>query len=86
MEEKSIMTKSGKLTSKRNKLQHLPAVSHATRGTFPKVFDAIPLAVISVDWKGQIQYMNRAAKSMLGEPDLSNLEEWPQLAFIWTMA
>ncbi len=44
-----------------------------------KVFDAIPLAIVSVDWKGQIQYMNRAAKSLLGEPDKDlKLEEWSQ--------
>jgi PAS domain S-box-containing protein len=44
-----------------------------------KIFDALPLAVVSVDWKGQIQYMNRIAKSMLGEPEGSfGLEDWPK--------
>jgi PAS domain S-box-containing protein len=45
-----------------------------------KVFDAIPIAILSLDWKGQIQYMNRAARSMLGELDPQlKLEEWPRV-------
>ncbi|RPI94820.1 MAG: PAS domain S-box protein [Chloroflexi bacterium] len=82
MEEKSIMTRSGKTTSKKRKSNPTaPSLVNVEPQMVPspKVFDAIPLAVISVDWQGQIQYMNKAAKSMLGEPDgLRSLEEWPQ--------
>src|SRR5690349_14704013 len=82
MVEKSVMTKSGKSKPKKQ------AVSSTTYEVAPvdaqvmasqKVFDAIPLAIISVDWNGQIQYMNRTAKALLGEPDSQlSLEEWPQ--------
>jgi PAS domain S-box-containing protein len=82
MEEKSTMTKSGKLTQSKRK-------STTTKSLFTnveqpllsdRVFDAIPVAIIAVDWKGQFQYMNRAAKSMLGEPDqYLKLEEWPRV-------
>ncbi|HJQ14941.1 MAG TPA: PAS domain S-box protein [Anaerolineales bacterium] len=42
-----------------------------------KIFEAIPLAIVSVNWQGQIQYMNKAAKALLGEPDQQlKLEEW----------
>lgn len=82
MEDKSLMTKSGKLTPKKRKSNTTPSpLVSLEQQMIPsqKVFDALPLAIISVDWKGQIQYMNRAAKSMLGEPDgLLQLEEWPQ--------
>jgi PAS domain S-box-containing protein len=82
MVEKSVMTKSGKSTQKKQaanttKYQPLPADSQTIASQ--KVFDAIPLAIISVDWNGQIQYMNKAAKSLLGEPDQHlKLEDWPR--------
>lgn len=82
MEDKSLMTKSGKPTPKKRKPNTTPPpLVSLDQQMIPsqKVFDALPLAIVSVDWKGQIQYMNRAAKSMLGEPDgLLKLEEWPQ--------
>ena len=80
MEEKSVMTKSGKVNKKKQttteyQLTHTDPQIIASQ----KLFDAIPLAVVSVDWNGYIQYMNKAAKSMLGEPDGHfKLEEWPQ--------
>jgi PAS domain S-box-containing protein len=82
VEDKSLMTKSGKPTPKKRKSNTapLPLVS-LEQQMLPsqKVFDAIPLAVISVDWKGQVQYMNRAAQSLLGEAESSlKLEEWPR--------
>ncbi|HEX2996322.1 MAG TPA: PAS domain S-box protein [Anaerolineales bacterium] len=44
-----------------------------------KVFDAIPLAIVSVDWQGKIQYMNKVARSMLGtSPELLLPEDWSQ--------
>lgn len=82
MEEKSIMTKSGKPTPKKRKPNTTPPRSVSVEPQMipsSKVFDAIPLAIISVDWQGQIQYMNRVAKSMLDEPDgFLRLEDWPQ--------
>jgi len=82
MDDKSIMTRSDKLTRKKqtSPTTNLPAVNLEPQiAPSQKVFDAIPLAVVSVDWKGQIQYMNRAAKSLLGEADPSlKLEDWPQ--------
>jgi PAS domain S-box-containing protein len=80
MEEKSIMTKSGKLSQrKRTSTKSLLASIEPQTMLSEKVFDAIPLAIICVDWKGQIQYINRAAKSLLGEPDKDlKLGEWPE--------
>lgn len=82
MEEKSLMTRSGKSTPKKRKSNTTPpALISLDQQPIPsqKVFDAIPLAIVSVDWKGQVQYMNRAAKAMLGEPaGTLKLEEWPQ--------
>ena len=82
MVEKSVMTKSGKSNPKKKtatstKYQPLPVDAQTMASQ--KLFDAIPLAIVSVDWQGRIQYMNRAAVSLLGEPapDLQ-LEEWPQ--------
>ena len=81
MEEKSIMTKSGKSNDrKKNSNSTKSILVNVEQQTLPseKVFDAIPIAILSVDWNGQLQYMNRAAKSLLGEPDLQlRLEEWP---------
>jgi PAS domain S-box-containing protein len=81
MEEKSIMTKSGKVNQKKKTSKTTKSlITTADQPMIPseKVFDAVPLAIISVDWKGQIQYMNQMARSMLGEPDVHlKLEEWP---------
>jgi PAS domain S-box-containing protein len=85
MQEKSIMTRSQKLNPKKKKLSTSKSISSNDHQILPseKVFDAIPLGIISVNWKGQIQYMNRIAKTMLGEPDEHlKLEDWPaQLGF-----
>jgi PAS domain-containing protein len=83
MAEKSVMAKSGKSNQKKQSLpatkyQLLPVDAQTTASQ--RVFDALPLAIVSVDWGGQIQYMNRAAKTLLGEPDRQiKLEEWPQI-------
>src|SRR5215212_7770794 len=77
-----VMTKSSKSKQKKQtettaKLPALPINGQTTPSQ--KVFDALPLAIVSVDWNGQIQYMNRAAKSLLGEPEPHlKLEEWPK--------
>jgi PAS domain S-box-containing protein len=80
MEEKSVMTKSGKVSRKKQttteyQLAHIDPQVLASQ----KLFDAIPLAVVSVDWEGYIQLMNKSAKSLLGESsERFRLEEWPQ--------
>jgi PAS domain S-box-containing protein len=82
MAEKSVMTKSDKSNQKKQtatttNYQPLPINSPTVASQ--KIFDAIPLALVSVDWNGQIQYMNRAARSLIGEPEPHlKLEEWPQ--------
>ncbi|HEU0292234.1 MAG TPA: PAS domain S-box protein [Anaerolineales bacterium] len=44
-----------------------------------KILDALPFGVVSVDALGKIQYMNRVARSLLGEPDQALvLGQWPQ--------
>ena len=82
MVEKSVMTKSGKSKQKKQTpttTEYQPVSVDPQTIASEKVFDALPLAIVSVDWNGQIQYMNRAAKSLLGEPDPSlKLEEWPR--------
>ena len=68
MEEKPIMTRSGKAISRKNKSNPTtaPVMVRFEQEMIPsqRVFDAIPLAIVSVDWQGGIQYMNKAAKSM----------------------
>jgi PAS domain S-box-containing protein len=81
MEEKSVMAKSGKGNQKKQttttKYQAVQVDPQTVASQ--KLFDAIPLAIVSVDWNGQIQYMNMAAQSLLGEPDKKiKLAEWPQ--------
>ncbi len=81
MVEKPVMTKSGKSTQKKKQAppttEYQPVPADAQTIASQKVFDAVPLAIVSVDWNGQIQYMNRAAKSLLGEPDRQlKLEDW----------
>ena len=80
MEEKSVMAKSGKVNQKkRTTTKYTPVPPDPQVMASQRLFDAIPLAVVSVDWKGQIQYMNKAAISLLGEPDKNmKLEEWPR--------
>jgi PAS domain S-box-containing protein len=82
MEEKSVMEKSGKLNptkqnSNTNKTRSVRVDGQVAH--FKKIFDSIPEAVISINRKGHIQYMNRAAKAMLGELDkFLTLEHWPE--------
>jgi PAS domain S-box-containing protein len=80
MEERSILKKSAKLAqaSHPTDMTNYPPVQDQT-AQFQKLFDVLPVAVILVDLKGYIQFMNTAAKSLLGEPDeLLKLEEWPE--------
>jgi PAS domain S-box-containing protein len=76
------MAKSGKSNQKKQtatiaKYQPLPVDGQTIASQ--KVIDAIPIAIVSVDWNGQILNLNRAAKSLLGEPEqFLKLEEWTQ--------
>lgn len=80
MVQKSVMTKSGKSNQKKQAAittKYPPLSVDAQVVASQRIFDAIPLAIVSVDWKGRIQYMNRAARSLLGEPAQHlKLEEW----------
>jgi PAS domain S-box-containing protein len=80
MQEKSTMTRSEKLNQKKKTSSSTRALlteSERPNLHSEKVFDAIPLAIISVDWKGRIQYMNRMARTLLGEtPEQFALEDW----------
>jgi PAS domain S-box-containing protein len=80
MIEKPVMTKSRKSSPKKhttNKIQTLPVDGQTTSSR--NIFEAIPLAIVSVDREGQIQYMNKAAKALLGEPEPHlKFATWPQ--------
>jgi PAS domain S-box-containing protein len=80
MVEKLVMAKSGKSNQKKQAVTTTTYEPLPVDGQSPvsqKVFDAIPLAIVSVNWQGQIQYMNRAARTLLGEPDPNlRLEDW----------
>ena len=80
MVEKSVMTKSGKSNQKKQAATtYQPLPLNGQTMASQKIFEAIPLAIVSVDWNGQIQYMNKAAKTLLGEPNPHlKLEEWAQ--------
>lgn len=82
MEEKSVMAKADKTIPKKRKSNTTSALLvHVEQEMIPsrKVFDALPLAIVSVDWQGKIQYMNKAARSMLGKPaEPLRPEDWPQ--------
>lgn len=82
MEEKSVMTKVDKTIPKKRKSNTTSVLlANVEQEMIPsrKVFDALPLAIVSVDWQGKIQYMNKAARSMLGKlAEPLRPEDWPQ--------
>ena len=82
MEEKSVMSKLKKLSSKRQmqEIVNLTPVNLDKESTYThEIYDLVPFGVISVDSLGKIQYMNRVAKLLLGEPDQTLLPaQWPQ--------
>jgi PAS domain S-box-containing protein len=82
MEEKSVMSKLKKVSSKRQmqNIVNLAPINVDKDSSYSQnIFDAIPIGVISVDLLGKIQYMNRAARLLLGEPDQTLvLAQWPQ--------
>ena len=62
-----------------NTTRQRSASNHKPAEQFEKIFSALPVAMVFVDARGYIQYMNSKAKSMLGETnDLPRLEEWPE--------
>jgi len=80
MEERSVLkkaTKAVKVSQRTNKIDHLSGQAQTVQ--FQKLLDALPVAVILVNLRGRIQFMNRMAKDLLGEPSKRlKLEEWPQ--------
>jgi len=82
MEEKSVASKLKKLSSKRQ-MQDIINLAPENVNNNPtysqKIFDAIPIGILSVDSLGKIQYTNRVAKILLGEPEHGlTLDQWPQ--------
>src|SRR6185436_220558 len=82
MEEKSVMSKLKKLSSKRQMqeiVKYTPGHVNKRSTYSHEIYDSVPFGVISVDSLGRIQYMNRVAKLLLGEPDQALLPaQWPQ--------
>ena len=82
MEEKSILKKSGQSIRKKrtiDKKRSKSVLAHKQTAQLQKVLDAFPVAIVLVDLNGNIQYMDKTAKTLLGEPDqLLKLEDWPQ--------
>lgn len=82
MQEKLSVTRSDKLNARKKTSNATKALlTNADPSTVPseKVFDAVPLAIISVDWKGRIQYMNQVARELLGKPEKRlKLEDWSE--------
>jgi PAS domain S-box-containing protein len=82
MVEKLVVKKPGKLNKEKqtaDTTRQRSASNHKQAAQFQKIFNALPVAMVFVDARGQIQYMNGKAKSMLGETDgLPRLEEWPE--------
>ena len=82
MVEKSVVKKPGKLNKEKqmaDTTRQRSASNHKQATQFQKIFEALPVAMVFVDKRGQIQYMNARAKSMLGETnDLPKLQEWPE--------
>src|SRR5688500_19626040 len=75
--KKTRKLKKEKLTA--NTTRQRSASNHKPAEQFEKIFSALPVAMVFVDARGDIQYMNSKAKSMLGETnDLPRLEEWPE--------
>ena len=75
-----MMTESGRSTErKRNSNTTKPTIADVEQALpSEKVFDAIPIAILSVDWTGRLQFMNWAARSLLGEPRPQlQLDDWP---------
>jgi PAS domain S-box-containing protein len=82
VEEKSILKKSGKSIRKKrttNTTRNNSGLDHKQTSHLQKALDAFPVAIVLVDSNGKIQYMDKTAKTLLGEPDKSlKLEDWPQ--------
>lgn len=78
MEEKSIMTESGRSTERKRNSNSTKSMIAPVEQPSEKVFDAIPIAILTVDWTGRLQFMNWAARSLLGEPRPQlQLDDWP---------
>src|SRR5262245_32875918 len=82
VKEKPILKKTGKSVRKKRTAditKYQVAPDHKETVQFQKLLDALPLAVVGVALDGKIQFMNRKARALLGEPDPSlKLEDWPR--------
>ena len=82
IKESPILKKTGKSIRKKrtaDAAKYQAAPDHKSTAQSEKLLDAFPLAVVVVAMDGKIQFMNRKAKILLGEPDPSlKLEHWPQ--------
>jgi PAS domain S-box-containing protein len=82
MDKKSFMSSISRLTQKTQ--TSVATKSRSARvdkqvAQFQNIFDNIPIAIITTDWRGHIKYINRAAKQLLGEAGKAiKPEEWPQ--------
>jgi len=88
MEEKSVVSKLKKLSSKRQmqNIVNLPPLNGENTSAYSQsIFDVIPIGVIFVNALGQIQYMNGVAKFLLGDPtpDLAP-RQWPRIFGLYT--
>lgn len=82
MEEEVIRNKSGQGSRTKNAASSAKNRSKSFSTQIPllhNIFDEIPEAILFTDDTGHIQYMNKAAVSMLGKPKgFLEPEEWPQ--------
>ena len=82
MEEKSVLKKSGKSVRKKrtaDTARDTAVFNHKQISQLQKALDSLPVAIVLVDLNGDIQYMDKTAKTLLGEPNKPlKLEDWPQ--------
>ena len=82
MEEKSVLKKSGKSVRKKrtaDTARDKAVFNHKQISQLQRALDSLPVAIVLVDLNGDIQYMDKTAKTLLGEPNKPlKLEDWPQ--------
>jgi len=82
VEEEVIRNNSGQVDRTKNAVNSAKSRSTLFSTQIPllhNIFEEIPEAILFTDDKGHIQYMNKAAVSMLGKPKgFLEPEEWPQ--------
>src|SRR6266545_3657485 len=82
VEEEVIRNKSGQVDRTKNAVNSAKSRSTLLSTQIPllhNIFEEIPEAILFTDDKGHIQYMNKAAVSMLGrQKEFLEPEDWPQ--------